>query len=260
MCKKVVVIGLLAVGALYAYKKTDLGIYLRSWCNRNCPNLELSSRTDKIEDVKREIDGLDEKLRGLLGPIADKQERAEQLEKEINTARAKFEQRRDSLRELIQGVEAGSESILFEGKQLTLAAAKARRAREEAAVRQLKAHEEELAALQKILRADLEQLDNIALLKQQLRTHIAKLEAQEQTLQVKQAPAPAGVNQDWVRNIQRKLDRIEQAQKKEGRKLALEERYLQPASETSTAQPGDRSLLKDLVGPQPAQPKVAGGN
>jgi len=258
MCKKALVIGLLAVGALYVYKRTPVGSYVCTWWNRNCPSAEVVSRDFQLDRVRNEIDKLDEEVRALLDPIADKQERADRLEQEIKTTRTRLAERRDGLRELMQGVEAGTQTISYEGKELTLTAARARLERENAALQLLKSREEELRQLQTVLQGDLAQLDRIAGLKQQLKARLAKLSVQEQTLQTKQNVTPAGLNQNRVRDIQRTLDRIEQAQKKEVRRIELESRYdLRPNAGTATAPAANLNELKAFVGPPAPQTSLS---
>jgi len=52
--KKAVVIGLLALGALFVYKKTPVGSYLCSWWNRNAPTVSVP-RDYEIDRARNEI-------------------------------------------------------------------------------------------------------------------------------------------------------------------------------------------------------------
>jgi len=170
MCKKAVVIGLLAIGALYVCKKTPVGSYISTWWNRNCPSGEMVSRDFQLDRVETLLAKLEENRKSRLQPIAEKQEEVEHLKQQVQADQAKLNARRDRLRELIQAVEAESPSIQFEGATLTLAEAKTRLERENGAVELLRLREEELAAKEKSLQKDLADLDRIATRAQQHKT------------------------------------------------------------------------------------------
>jgi len=263
--KKAVVIALLAIGALYVYKKTPVGSYLCTWWNRNCPTASrLVPRDFEIERIGNEIQKLDTDIRGLLVPIAEKQALVNRLEREVKTARANLTERRDSLLALTKEVEAGGEQIAFDGGQLSLADAKARLDRDFRACKRadshLKSREKLLAAQQKMLQAAKDQLGNIAQLKEQFETRLADLQAHEQDLMLQQAATPTGISQTQIDDIRRTLDRIQQAQEVEGIRLNLEKQFAPRAGSAPSTPQADLTEIRTFLGVRPAQPKVASGN
>lgn len=264
MCKKAVIIGLLAIGALYVYKKTPVGSYLCTWWNRNTPTVaKLVPRDFEIDRMRNEIQKLDGDIRSLLGPIAEKQALVNRLESEVKTARTNLKDRREGLLALTKEVEAGTDQIAFDGAQLSLAEAKARLDRDFRAAKRadshLKSREKLLAAQQKMLQAAKDQLGNIAQLKEQFLVRLTELEAREQDLQLEQAATPTGINQAQIDDIRRTLDRIQQAQEVEGIRIGLEKHYA-PRAGNRPAPQADLTEIRSFLGVQPAQSKVASGN
>jgi len=264
MCKKAVVIGLLAIGALYVCKKTPVGSYISTWWNRNCPSGEMVSRDFQLDRVETLLAKLEENRKSRLQPIAEKQEEVEHLKQQVQADQAKLNARRDRLRELIQAVEAESPSIQFEGATLTLAEAKTRLERENGAVELLRLREEELAAKEKSLQKDLADLDRIATRAQQHKTRLAQLRNQERKLQTRDTATPGSVPADLAeidRDIQQTLDRAAKGQRVAGHVADLDARTGSQAVSGSPSGPArGHGALKDAVGLPTAQPKVVSGN
>src|SRR5271166_5960395 len=121
MCKtmkKAVILGLLAVGAVYVCKNTRFGreawSYVSTCWNRSAPSMsKLVSRDFEIDRVENEIKKLEGDKRSLLAPVAEKQAIVNRLQREVKAGQDILKDRRESLRGLTAQVEAGTESVTF---------------------------------------------------------------------------------------------------------------------------------------------------
>jgi chromosome segregation ATPase len=274
MCKtvkKVAVIGLLAMGAVWASKHTPVGrevcSYVRTWWTRSAPSTEkFVSRDFEIDRVANDINDLKAERDSLLRPIAAKQAYVNRLKREIDTARTNFKVRRENFCAVLQEVKAGTEVVAHNGGKLSLKAAKVFLAREDATLKrldkQLTTKEQLLAAQQQDVDAAKKELDNLEDQIDELNLILTKLRLTEQQIQVQQAALPQGVDRNRIAAIRAKLERIGDAQEEETIRLEL----LRPAASRNAARnaapPQDLNLaeMETFWGVQTAPGKVAAGN
>jgi len=238
--KKLVVVGLLALGALYVARRTNLPSYVSTlWAKGQACVKNQVPRQFEIDRVRNEVQKLDADVRALLGPIAEKQAAINRLEREVKTARANLKTRRESLLALTQKVDAGTEQVAYNGEDLTLDEAKARLTHEFAMFKatdgSLKSREKLLAAQKQNVRYATEQLSKISDQKHEFEVRLAQLEATEEHLTLQQIASPLRVDQTRVADIKNTLDVIQQGQEVEAIKRQLEETF-----GTKTNGPGGR--------------------
>jgi hypothetical protein len=263
MCKKAVVFGFLALGALLVYKKTPVGSYINTLVSNGQRTVKkMVPRQFEIDRVENEIEKLEGEVKALLGPIAEKQALADRLEREITTARANLKDRRERLLALTQKVESGSRSINLEGEEVPLGEAKARLAHDFGIFKRHDAHlkhqEKLLAAQRQNIRLSKEQLDKLSELQLDLRVHLEKVKAAEETLKVEEYQTPARFDRSLVANAKAILNAVEQAQEVERNRRLLEAEYLtrgatRGRSGTASVDPAE---VKSFLGVETIQPQV----
>jgi len=192
----------------------------------------------ELARVQHEIQQLDRDYQGLLGPIAEKMASIKKLEREINTARANQQDKRDELLALTRAIDAKETVITCGGSTYNLDQAKVKLAREFTTFKKQEAH---LTSKEKLLDAELknlaatrEQLDKLISQKREFEIRAAQLEAEEATLKVARIQTPLQTDEGRVADIKRTLDRIEMGQSVEQNQHVLQQQY---GSKIGDAQP-----------------------
>ena len=228
--KKIVVLGVLVLGGLWACKKTHLCSYASTLWNKGQHAVKGQiPRQFELDRVRNEIDKLDNDVRTLLGPIAEKQAALNRLERDIKTARVNHKAMREQLLALTQKVETGGREISWDGEEVSLDEAKARLAQEFAVFKavdgNLKSREQVLAAQKQAIRLAHEQLRKISEQKSLFEARLAQLQATEENLNLQQIASPLRVDEGRVADIKNTLDAVEQGQEVEQQKRTLESQY-----------------------------------
>src|SRR5436309_11861427 len=108
--KKILVIGVLVLGGLWACKKTNLCSYASTlWAKGQRAVKGQVPRQFELDRIRNEVEKLDGDVRAMLGPIAEKQATVNRLKGEVETARAEHKKMREHLLTLTRQVEAGNE-------------------------------------------------------------------------------------------------------------------------------------------------------
>jgi len=273
MCKtvkKAVVLGLLAVGAVYVCKNTRVGreawSYVSTCWNRNTPAMgKLVSRDFEIDRVENEIKRLEGDKRSLLSPVAEKQAIVNRLQREVGAAKQMLTDRRAGLQALTTQVEAGNEAVTFNGQELSLPEARVRLSRDFSLVKrldaQLKTKQKLLNAQQQVVDLAKKQLDRLADQIDELQLRLTQVRAAEQQIQLEQAATPQGADENQISEIRAALDRIQQGQEEETIRLNLEREYnARGAGRSGTVPAADLNEIKAFLGGRSAPSKVAAGN
>jgi chromosome segregation ATPase len=228
--KKILVVGVLVIGGLWACKKTNLCSYASTlWAKGQRVVKGQVPRQFELDRIRNEIDKLDNDVRTMLGPIAEKQAALKRLKRDVETATANRDKLREELLSLTRKVESGEEPITWDDHNFTLNQAKVRLAREfvrfKALDTSLKTRKQLLDAQQKSLDLAHEQLRRISEQKGHFEARLAQLEANEEYLNLQQIASPLRVDDNRVADIKNTLDAIEQGQEVEKEKRALEGQY-----------------------------------
>jgi DNA repair exonuclease SbcCD ATPase subunit len=263
--KKILVVGVLILGGLWACKKTNLCSYASTlWAKGQRAVKGQVPRQFELDRIRNEVEKLDSYVRGMLGPIAEKQAAVNRLANEVKTAQANHGKMREHLLTLTQQVEAGNVDICCEGEKCTLAGAKAKLALDfalfKAADVSLKSREQLLAAQRQNIALAHKRLSKIAEQKRNFELRLAQLEATEEHLNLEQVTAPLAMDQGPVPDIESTLNAIQHSQESEMIRRKLEEQYssrpntpLQPSLPTVNTQE-----IRGFLGvPTGTQPKVA---
>jgi len=263
--KKILVVGLLVVGGLWACKKTNLCSYASTlWSKGQRAVKNQVPRQFELDRIHNEVEKLDNDVRAMLGPIAEKQAAVKRLQREVENARASRDKMREGLLSLTKQVEAGTERISWNDQEYTLDQAKSRLAREfvlfKALTTSLKTREQLLAAQQQSLQLSHEQLRRIAEQKGHFEARLAQLQATEEFLNLQQVSSPLRVDEGRVADIKNTLDSIEQGQEVEKEKRTLEGQF--GSRPSGAAQPSCPNVntqeIRTFLGiPTATQPKVA---
>jgi chromosome segregation ATPase len=235
--KKLVVIGLLVLGGLWvvntdAVANSKVGRWFRTLWAKGQASIESQlqiPRADEIARVREEVKKLDADIRGLLGPIAEKQAAINRLDREIKTARENLNTQRERLVALTQKVDAGTEQVSVDGENISLDEAKARLNHEFSLFKSrdanFKSREKLLAAQKQNVRYAHQQLTKILEQKREFEVRLAQLEAAEENLNLQQIASPLRVDPGRIADIKNTLDAIQQGQEVERQKRLLEEQY-----------------------------------
>jgi len=230
MCKKLIVLGLVAVAGLWMLKKTNFTSYASTlWCNGAAHIHSQVPRDFEIDRVRHQISRLDDDVRNLLSPIAEKMANIKKLDRDVQTARANLKERRANLLALTQAVEAGDPATVVAGEEFTLGQAKSKLAREFATFKRGEAHlqsqEQLLDAQRKNLSVTHEQLSKMMEQKREFEVRLAQLEVQEEHLKLQRITTPIRVDENRIADIKATLDAIEQGQEVDRAKLDLLQQY-----------------------------------
>jgi chromosome segregation ATPase len=266
--KKILVIGVLVLGGLWACKKTNLCSYASTlWTNGQRAVKGQVPRQFELDRIRNEIEKLDSDVRAMLGPIAEKQAALKRLKREVETARANRDKMREDLLSLTKQVEAGTETITWNDHNYTLDQAKSRLAREFALFKalntSLKTREQLLAAQQQSLQLAHEQLRRITEQKGHFEARLAQLDATEEYLGLQQVSSPLRFDEGRVADIKNTLDSIEQGQEVEKEKRILEGQFgSRPSTATEPCCPNvNTQEIRTFLGvPTGTRPKVASNN
>ena len=137
--KKILVIGVLVLGGLWACRKTNLCSYASTLWNKGRQAVKAEiPRQFELDRIANEIDKLDNDLRAMLGPIAERKAELNQLNEDIEKSTARRDHAR-ALLTLTQQVEAGTQPITWNESRYTLDEAKARLAEDFATFKALDA-------------------------------------------------------------------------------------------------------------------------
>jgi hypothetical protein len=228
--KKILVIGVLVLGGLWVCKKTNLCSYASTlWAKGQRAVKGQVPRQFELDRIRNEIEKLDNHVRAMLGPIAEKQAALKRLERDVKNARANRDRMREDLLSLTKKVEAGTETITWDDQDYTLEQGKVRLAREfvtfKALDTSLKTREQLLAAQRESLRLAHEQLRRIAEQKGHFEARLAQLDATEEYLALQAVSSPLRIDEGPVADIKNTLDSIEQSQEVEKEKRVLESQF-----------------------------------
>jgi multidrug efflux pump subunit AcrA (membrane-fusion protein) len=263
--KKILVVGVLILGGLWACKKTNLCSYASTlWAKGQRAVKNQVPRQFELDRIRNEVEKLDGDVRAMLGPIAEKQAALKRLEREVKNARANRDTMRENLLGLTKQVEAGTEPITWNDQDYTLDQAKAKLSREfvlfKALNTSLKTREQLLAAQQQSLQLAHEQLRRIAEQKGHFEARLAQLEATEEYLNLQQISSPLRIDEGRVADIKKTLDEIEQGQETAKEQRILENQYgARPnrAAEPCCPTVNTQEIRSFLGVPTGNQPKVA---
>src|SRR6516225_154946 len=101
--KKILVVGVLILGGLWVCKKTNLCSYASTlWAKGQRAVKGQVPRQFELDRIRNEVEKLDNDVRAMLGPIAEKQAAVNRLERQLKTARVEHKRMRESLIALTQ--------------------------------------------------------------------------------------------------------------------------------------------------------------
>jgi len=248
MCKKIAVAVVLGLAGLWVVQKTQVVSYASTLLAKGKDQLRGQiPRGVELTRVQHEIDRLDYDYRGLLGPIAEKMAVVKRLDGEIATARENHQSQRKELLALTGAVEAKETTITCGGSTYNLDQAKVKLARDFATFKKLEAHlaskEKQLEAENRNLAATRDQLDKLISQKREFEIRLAQLQAEEAALEVSRIQTPLVTDDGRVADIQKTLDRIEQAQTVEQYQHTLQKQY---GTKIGDAQPEAQPRSVDL--------------
>jgi chromosome segregation ATPase len=269
MTKKLIVGGLVLVACLWAVKKTHFMSYAGTIIASGRDSLRNQiPRELEIARVQNEIQRLDRDYQGLLGPIAEKKAAVRRLEKEIDVAKAKLSDRRESLLALTSAIDSKEKEIAYNGSAFTLAQAKVQLAKDFALFKKLEVNvttqQKLLDAQRQNLNATIEQLGKLVDQKREFEIALAQIQADEEMLRVTQITTPLPTDEGRVADIANTLNQLRQAQDVERERRILEQQY---GTKVGDAQPqvppvGDLTAVRDYLEGHgtAANTKVAQGN
>ncbi len=266
--KKLLLVGVLIVGALWVCKRTNVCSYASTlWAKGQRAMKNQVPRQFELDRIRHEIDKLDADVQAMVGPVAEKQAAMKRLQREITTARENHQRMRQELLALTEKVESGARNIRrddFGEECCTPEQAKAKLARAfalfKAADTNLKTREKLLAAQQKSINLALEQLRKIAEQKGLFEARLAQLQATEEHLGLQQVTSPLRVDEGRVADIKNTLDSIEQAQETEQEARILHGQFgpkTQGASSSCCPAVNTQEIRTFLNVPAGNNPKVA---
>ncbi len=265
--KKMLVIGLLVVGGLWACKKTNLCSYASTlWAKGTRAVKGQVPRQFELDRIRNEIDKLDADVRAMLGPIAEKQAAIKRLEREVEVARVNHKALRENLIALTRQVEAGQPVGQSDCGSCSLAEARTKLATDFTRFKtldaSLKSREALLAAQKKNVQLAHQQLSKIAEQKRHFEERLAQLEANEEFLNLQQIATPLPLDQGRVADIKNTLDAVEQSQDTEKERRNLEGQYSprRPGGQRSEVPSVNLQEIRNFLGvpsSTPAAPKVA---
>jgi hypothetical protein len=227
--KKFLVIGLLVVGGLWVCKKTHLCSYASTLWNKGRQAVKGEiPRQFELDRIQNEIDKLDNDVRVMLGPIAEKQAALNRMQRDIEAKRVTHKDLRSAVLDLTQKVEAGGQ-VSWDGDTLSPREARARLARLfarfKAVDKNLKIREQVLTAQKRAIQLAKEQLSKIAEQKSLFEARLAQLRANEEHLNLESIATPLRFDEGRVADIKNTLDAVEQGQEVEREKRTLETQY-----------------------------------
>jgi hypothetical protein len=227
--KKILVIGLLVVGGLWVCKRTHLCSYASTLWNKGRQAVKSEiPRQFELDRIQHEIDKLDNDIRTMLGPIAEKQAALNRLERELKDVRVTHNDLRTSLLELTQKVEAGGQ-VSWNGEDLSPSEARARLtrtfARFKAVDKNLKIREKVLTSQRRAIQLAKEQLSKISEQKSLFQARLEQLKANEEHLALESIATPLRFDEGRVADIKNSLDGVEQGQEVEREKRTLETQF-----------------------------------
>jgi chromosome segregation ATPase len=271
--KKWVIIVAVVLAGIFLTKTTRVGSYAHNVWNRTRAKLERSiPREFEIERVRNDIARLDDEIRKLLRPIAEKMTNIEQMEKEIQTTEANLGQEREQLTRLTEEVASNTERVVFRSQTLTLAQARKRlvkgvdlyenrKANLEAKKRLLDAQRQSVAATH-------EQLTKLMEQKRDFSVRLGQIEAQEEINKLNAIAKPLAVDGTLVSDIDGTLKRLERLQIVDQKERDLANQWEPKLSENApiaapaaTSQPVDLNRIRNVLGiPSGSDSKVAAGS
>jgi hypothetical protein len=248
MFKKLAIGAVIGLACLWVAKKTNVTSYAATAWSLGKQHVHGQIPRDlELARAQHEIQQLDRDYCNLLGPIAEKMAGVKQLEREINTAKANQEQKREELLAMTRAVEANLTPISYQGCTYSTSQARVKLAREFATFKKLEIH---LASKEKLLDAEVknlaatrEQLDKLIGQKREFEIRLAQLEAEEAILKVVKIRSPLVTDESRVADIKNTLDRIEHGQQVDQNKHVLQQQY---GSKIGDAQPVEPVAAADL--------------
>jgi chromosome segregation ATPase len=248
--KKLLVIGLLVVGGLWVCRNTNLRSYISTlWCRGQNALKNQVPRDLEIERLRNEIAQLDTRVRDLIGPIADKQVRIQELDGQVKTARANQATLKQSILALSKEVDKGGTFINWENEEYTIADARRRLesdlGRFEDLNSAIKHREQALTSLRQSVGLVTQQLKTLKEQKLTFEARLTLIEATHESLVTREGHTGRGGDQNPVGHIDRSLKDLERQLKVEMRKLELEQQFLNQQS--SAPSPSRPTLTTDQI-------------
>jgi hypothetical protein len=228
--KKILVVGVLILGGLWVCKKTNLCSYASTlWAKGQRAVKGQVPRQFELDRIRNEVEKLDNDVRAMLGPIAEKQAGVNRLERQLKTARVEHKRMRESLIALTQKVDDGKGDVCCDGSECTPDETRTKLAHDfilfKAADASLKSREQLLTAQKQNIALAHKQLGKIIEQKRHFEVRLAQLEATEEHLSLQQVTSPLRMDQNRVADIKNTLDSIQQSQEVDVIRRELEQQF-----------------------------------
>jgi len=248
--KKLLVIGLLAVGGLWVCRNTNLPSYISTLMCRGQRALKNQVPRDlEIERLRNDIAKLDTRVRDLIGPIADKLVRIQELEAEVKTARGNQARLKQDVLALSAKVDKGGEFVSWDNETYTVADARSRLeadlARYEDLGATVKHREHALTALRESVRLGKKRLTTLKEQKRNFEARLARIEAAQEYLTQEEAKVGRNGNQDPASNIDQGLKDLERRLKVLQSELELERQFT--TQQSGPPRPGTPALTTEQI-------------
>jgi chromosome segregation ATPase len=186
--KKLVVLGLVALVALWAARKTHLASYVRTlWGQvRQEAKAQVPVRFE-FERIRQEIDQLDDDIRAMAGPLAEHMASVAELRRDLGHSKDALARQKAGLLTMTECLKQPGERVAYRGEQVSADGLRRQLQRDFALYKQLQAHaatqQKLLATKERALEAAREQLDKLIAKKDEFKVQLAQLEAEQQLIE-----------------------------------------------------------------------------
>jgi chromosome segregation ATPase len=225
--KKLLVIGLIVVGALFVLKKTNVCSYAGTLWSRVRHEATVQVPTKfELDRIRHEIARLDTDIRDMLSPIAENMAAVKRLKRDIEATRGRLGEQKTTLLTMTRDLESNPKCITYAGEQYSADTIRRKLERDFASYKsceaKLKSQEKLLEAKERALSATREQLNKVIAKRREFEVRLAQLEADEETLQIARIGAKEiPVDNNRAAEVEAALREIERRHDVEREKLQL---------------------------------------
>jgi chromosome segregation ATPase len=193
--KKLLLIGLIVVGGLFLAKKTSLCSYAGTFWSKVRHEAKIAVPTKfELDRIRHEIGRMDADIRDMLSPIAENMAAVKRLKRDIETTRGRLEEQKATLLTMTKDLEGNPQFITYGGEKYTANRIRLKLERDFASYQRveakLKSQEKLLEAKERTLTATRDQLNKVIAKKRDFELRLARLEADEETLQIARIGSP----------------------------------------------------------------------